>query len=220
MRQTALHLADELHGGYPFQPLLDYVSHWLPTGDRLLCADAGCSVGRLAAEINAWRPDWEVHGFDLSYQMVRQANDYWVKGEQLTPNLTRQGWGTPTLSTTPRGRLHFALAKAEDLPLADACLDVLVNTFLIDRVPQPTGVFEEFRRVLKPGGRLITVNPLNFLTPSGWRDFHPPVKLLHHLQATGWEVLDWADPLSLVEPMDGRGNALHWRGIGFVLRRR
>ena len=173
-RQTALHLADRLHAGYPFQPLLAYLHKWLPEAKGLLCADAGCSVGRIAAEIGEAHPTWEVWGFDLSYQMVRQANDYWKVGTTLQPNLTRQGWGTPNLTTTPRANVHFALAKAEDLPFPNRSVDVLVNTFLLDRVPNPTTLFAEFQRVLKPGARLITASPPQFPHPHRLARLSPP----------------------------------------------
>ncbi|OAV43865.1 class I SAM-dependent methyltransferase [Lewinella sp. 4G2] len=230
-RQTALHLADELHGGYPFQALLDLMLDHLPNGDGFRVADIGCSVGRLAGEIHLRRPGWEVHGIDLSYQMLRQANDYWVKGEVLRPNLARYGWGMPSLQTPhPRQRpayppseeqprLQFSLARAEDLPFADASLDYLLNTFLLDRVPDPFATLNEFARVLRPGGRMVAVTPLNFLTPGGWRDAHPPVKILGHLQKSGWKILDWQDPFVLTEPMDARGNAVRWSCIAVVAER-
>lgn len=218
-RQTALHLADALHGGYPFSPLLDYVLKFLPTGDQLAIADIGCSVGRLAAEIAQQHTNWDVYALDLSYQMLRQGNDFWTKGEYLRPNLIRYGWGTPELPGKTLPNLHFALSKGEALPFPDASLDVLFNTFLIDRLPQPYDAFAEWARVLKPGGTLITVSPLNFLRVEGWRQAFPPVKILEHLRSQGWLLEDWTDPLILQEPMDLRGNGVTWQCLAFVVKR-
>lgn len=217
-RQTALHLADDLHGGYPFLPLLDYLWSWLPEGERLAVADLGCSVGRLAAEVARGHADWDVYGLDLSYQMLRQAQDYWRSGQPLQPNLVRYGWGTPNLPGHQITNLHFALARAEELPFPDASLDVIINTFLIDRLSNPISVFTEWRRVLRPGGRIITVSPLNFLRADSWRMAHPPVKILHQLQVQDWQLLDWTDPLLLLEPMDSRGNGVNWQCLAFVLQ--
>ncbi|MEL7160610.1 MAG: methyltransferase domain-containing protein [Bacteroidota bacterium] len=217
-RQTALHLADNLHGAYPFQNLLDYLRRWLPETERALrVADLGCSVGRIAAEMAREHPEWDVYGLDLSYQMLRQAREFWGDGKTLRPNLMRYGWGTPSLQTEPLVNLHFALARAEELPFADDSLDVIVNTFLIDRLSDPLSVFAEWRRVLRPGGRIITVSPLNFLRPTAWRTVHPPVKILLELQQLGWSVTDWTDPLKLQEPMDARGNSVLWQTIACVL---
>lgn len=217
-RQTALHLADELHGAYPFSLLLEYVRSWLPVGNQpLAVADLGCSVGRIAATLARERPDWDVYGVDLSYQMLRQARDYWTQGIKLQPNLIRYGWGTPELPGHKLINLHFALARAETLPFPDASLDVIINTFLIDRLPGPYTALAEWRRVLKPGGRLITVSPLNFLQPENWRVAHPPVKILDYLRKAGWRLEDWTDPLPLEEPMDIRGNKVVWQCLGFVV---
>ena len=219
-RQTALHLADELHGGYPFVDLLDYLRRWLPT-DRPLsaAADVGCSVGRLAGELARAHPTADVYGFDFSYQMLRQATDYWTRGQTLQPNLLRYGWGTPQLPGHELPNLHFALARAGALPLPDASLNLLVNTFLIDRLPDPLGAFAEWWRVLRPGGRLLVVTPLNYLQPAHWRTAHPPVKILHHLLAAGWQLINWTDPLEVFEPMDARGNGMRWRCVAAVLDR-
>jgi ubiquinone/menaquinone biosynthesis C-methylase UbiE len=219
-RQTALHLADELHGNYPFASLLEYVTAWLPASDQpLAVADLGCSVGRMAATLAQRRSDWDVYGLDLSYQMLRQARDFWTQKTTLQPNLIRYGWGTPALAGHQLNNLHFALSRAEALPFPDASLDVIINTFLIDRLPGPFSAFAEWRRVLKPGGRLITVSPLNFLQPDGWRTAHPPVKILDHLREAGWGLEDWTDPLPLDEPMDARGNAVSWHCLAFVVER-
>ncbi|MEM9258400.1 MAG: class I SAM-dependent methyltransferase [Bacteroidota bacterium] len=217
-RQTALHLADELHGNYPFAPLLDYLRSWLPEGEMLTVADLGCSVGRLAAEVALSHTNWDVYGIDLSYQMLRQGQDYWVNEQTLRPNLVRYGWGTPGLAGHRLDNLHFALARAESLPFPKDSLDVIINTFLIDRLPNPISVFAEWRRVLRPGGRVITVSPLNFLRADSWRTAHPPVKILHQLQRQNWLLLDWTDPLSLAEPMDARGNSVNWECLAFVLQ--
>lgn len=219
-RQTALHLADEIHGTYPFADLLAYIERWLPASQHALAvADIGCSVGRIAGELAGKHPDWDVYGIDLSYQMLRQARDYWMAGETLHPNLIRFGWGTPALVGRTLPNVHFALARAGRLPFPDASLDVLINTFLIDRLPAVFPTFAEWARVLKPGGRLITVSPLNFLEPAGWRDAHPPVKILEQLRSAGWQPADWTDPLFLAEPMDARGNAVSWQCLAFIADR-
>jgi len=201
-RQTGLHLADGLHGNYPFQPLQDYINRFLPTADEVAIADG-----------------WDCYGIDLSYQMLRQANAYWVKGETLRPNLIRYGWGTPELEGCELTNLRFALAKGEYLPFPDGSLDVLFNTFLLDRLPGPFAAFNEWARVLKPGGRLIAVSPLNFLQSEGWRTAHPPVKILSYLQQQGWIIEDWADPLLLEEPMDVRGNLVRWSCVSLAVRK-
>ncbi|WP_157974441.1 class I SAM-dependent methyltransferase [Lewinella sp. IMCC34183] len=218
-RQTALHLADEAHGGYPLQPLADYLGRWLPDSPAAAIADVGCSVGRLIGDLATAHPAWDCYGLDFSYQMLRQARDYWNLGETVSANLLRYGYGHDTFSGKRLPNLHFALADAAALPFPDASLDVLFSTFLIDRIPDPFRAFAEWRRVIKPGGRLLCVSPLNFLKREQWEKYHPPVRLLDHLLTTGWQLADLTDPLWLEEPMDRRGSCIRWKTLALVIDR-
>ena len=210
-RQTALHLADEANGGYPMQDLADYVAAWLPDGPYLAVADIGCSVGRIIGDLAAGHPEWDCYGIDFSYQMLRQARDYWNRGETVSANLLRYGFSQDTFSGRSLPNVHFALADAATLPFPDDSLDLILNTFLIDRIPDPVKAFAEWARVLRPGARLITVSPLNFLQAKQWEAYNPPVKLLDPLLRAGWQLLDLTDPLYLEEPMDRRGNVVRWK---------
>ncbi len=218
-RQTALHLADRLYGGYPLQPLADYLSHWLPplSTPHPRVADIGCSVGRLIGDLATLYPGWDCYGIDFSYQMLRQARDYWNEGQTLSPNLLHFGYELQALPGKHLPNLHFALANGQVLPFPDDSLDVLFNTFLLDRLPDPFCGLAEWKRVLRSGGRLICVTPLNFLKVVQWDLYHPPVKIIDHVLTSGWELLDLTDPLPLREPMDARGNAVHWNALAFVV---
>jgi ubiquinone/menaquinone biosynthesis C-methylase UbiE len=218
-RQTALHLADELYGGYPLQPLSDYVHRWLSQQETITIADLGCSVGRLIGDMATIHPQWDCYGIDFSYQMLRQAKEYWLDGRTLTPNLLRFGYPPIDLPGRSLANLRFALADATALPFSDAKLDFLFNTFLIDRLDDPLLAFREWWRVLKPGGRLVTVSPLNYLKLDQWKKYYPPMKLVDGLLGQGWKLIDLTDPLLLREPMDARGNAVEWKTVALVLDR-
>ncbi|THH37959.1 class I SAM-dependent methyltransferase [Neolewinella litorea] len=218
-RQTALHLADELHGGYPLQPLADYLQPWIPAGPARAVADVGCSVGRLVGDIALAHPDWDCYGIDFSYQMLRQGRDYWTAGKSVSANLLRYGYPLESFTGHQLPNLQFALADAAALPFPDHSLDLLINTFLIDRLPDARRAFTEWQRVVKPGGRVVMVSPLNFLKQKQWEHFHPPIKIVDHLLREGWQLLDLTDPLDLEEPMDKRGNVVRWRTLALVLER-
>jgi ubiquinone/menaquinone biosynthesis C-methylase UbiE len=55
---------------------------------------------------------------------------------------------------------RLGLGDAYDLDFADDSFDVLVNNYMFDLLPEQdfVAVLEEFRRVLRPGGRLAMVN--------------------------------------------------------------
>lgn len=81
-----------------------------------------------------------VYGVDLSPKMLRAAR--------------RRALGA--------GYAHFDLreADARSLPFGDATFDVVYNSYMLDLIPlgEMPGVLSEFRRVLKPGGRLALAN--------------------------------------------------------------
>lgn len=98
-------------------------------GRRIL--DAGCGPG-VYAEILADRGA-EVVGFDASENMVGLAT------ERL------------------RGRAEFFWANLEDAwdRLDDASFDLALSALAMDYVRDWSGPLSEFRRVLRPGGRLV-----------------------------------------------------------------
>ncbi len=63
-----------------------------------------------------------------------------------------------------RGKLDIPLVqgRAEHLPLADGCADFLTMGYALRHVERLSAAFEEFARVLRPGGSLVI---LEFVTP-------------------------------------------------------
>ncbi|MEM1322511.1 MAG: methyltransferase domain-containing protein [Bacteroidota bacterium] len=219
LRQTYLHLADELWGSYPLQPALDWLHHHLPTAPRLQIADIGCSVGRLIGELALARPDSDCWGIDYSYQMLRQAWRYWCSGQALALRTSDRGWPALRLQGPLLRNLDLGLAKAATLPFESNSLDLLCNSFLIDRLPEPQAAFAEWHRVLKAGGKLLIISPLNFQQAAHWAEYHPPERLLHHLTQLGFTLLESKAHFLIKEPLDVRGNCIHWDAIGLALQK-
>ena len=57
-------------------------------------------------------------------------------------------------------RVQLVAASALELPLADACFDLIVNGYMLDLLPKADipRALTEFKRVLRPGGRLVLSN--------------------------------------------------------------
>jgi SAM-dependent methyltransferase len=65
------------------------------------------------------------------------------------------------LEHAPDGRLQFLHADAgRPLPLADEAFDLVVCIDSINHLPNRASVLKEFRRVLRPGGRLLYTDPV------------------------------------------------------------
>jgi ubiquinone/menaquinone biosynthesis C-methylase UbiE len=58
------------------------------------------------------------------------------------------------------GEHHLAIGDARRLDFADTLFDLLVNNYMFDLLPEEhfAPVLAEFRRVLRPAGRLVLVN--------------------------------------------------------------
>lgn len=104
-------------------------------GERVL--DVGCGPGLLAAEIAARvGPGGAVRGIDRSDSMVDIARDN-------AAGLAHAG---------------FEQGSATDLPVPDAAFDVVTCTQVLEYVDDVPAALAEFRRVLRPGGRVAIVD--------------------------------------------------------------
>jgi demethylmenaquinone methyltransferase/2-methoxy-6-polyprenyl-1,4-benzoquinol methylase len=91
-----------------------------------VAVDVACGTGALSAELAALAPDALVVGFDFSQEMLHHA-----------------------------GPGRYAVGDAIRLPLRDASVDVVTIAFGLRNLPEPGEGLLEFRRVLRPGGRLV-----------------------------------------------------------------
>ena len=217
VRQSALHLADQLWGKYPMQGVFDFASPHYPDSDIEHILELGCGVGRWIATLAQIYPQASCWGVDYSYQMLKRAREFWLLGEDISMDLSNKGFLQPLTSTGHQlTNLNLGLAKASDLPFSDSSQDLILNSFLLDRLDDPAKGLAEMYRILQPNGKLIIVTPLNFDQARHWRNFHPPIKIYQVLTQIGFNILDWKEELTIEEPLDVRGNVVTWNCIGLV----
>jgi SAM-dependent methyltransferase len=99
----------------------------LPPGLRWL--DVGCGTGALTAAVLERADPEQVTGLDTSDGFLRAARG--LVGDE---------------------RATFVPGDAEDLPVADGCVDVVVCGLALNFVPDPVRATAGFARVLGPGG--------------------------------------------------------------------
>lgn len=219
LRQALLHLADEVWGMYPFQNILDWMNENLPAKSEMRIVDIGCSVGRLIGEIAQQYPDSQCYGLDYSYQMLRQSQDFWVRGKVLELDLRKRGFKSVKIEGKNLKNLHFGLAKAEKLPFDDASLDVVCNSFLLDRLKDPIQILREMHRVLKVGGTLLSVTPFNFQTRQHWEKFSPFSKFEKQMEAVGFRLNKKEEEFFVKEYLDVNKNAVEWKCVAFAVQK-
>lgn len=94
----------------------------------------------------------QVIGIDFTYEMLPIAKRKFQTG--VVDEWPRSYISKPV--PTPED-LPFINGDAQALPLPDACCDVVSIAFGIRNVQDPLTAFREFRRVLRPGGRVIVL---------------------------------------------------------------
>ena len=218
IRQSALHLADQLWGRYPMQTVIDFAREHYPSNPKAKILDVGCGVGRWISHLAQRYPQSECWGIDYSYQMLKRAHEFWIQGKDVSIDLTNKGF---TESVVVKGHqisnLNFGLAKASELPFSDQSQDLIITSFLLDRVVEPIDALKEWYRILSLDGKLIGITPLNFEQANHWQEFYPPSKLQNALIRIGFKVLDWKEGITIEEPLDFHGNKIIWRCICIVL---
>lgn len=103
--------------------------------------DVACGTGDLTEAFARARPA-SVTGLDFTQEMLEIAH---VKAQRRLAN--RPGIPMP----------RYVQGDAMDLPLPDASVDVVSIAFGIRNVAEPERALREFRRVLRPGGRLVVL---------------------------------------------------------------
>jgi demethylmenaquinone methyltransferase/2-methoxy-6-polyprenyl-1,4-benzoquinol methylase len=122
----------------------------LKSTDRVV--DVACGTGDLTiahAErlYGTAAPHPYVLGIDFTYEMLALAKQksFGSFAVALDPDLTFDFVDT----------IAWLNGDAQSLPLPDACCDVVSIAFGIRNVQDPAEAIREFRRVLRPGGRVI-----------------------------------------------------------------
>ncbi|QSJ15283.1 class I SAM-dependent methyltransferase [Nostoc sp. UHCC 0702] len=98
--------------------------------DGATVLEVGCGDGSAAQEISTRVKEVLYTGVDLSAQMWEGRQDF-----------------------------NFMVARAEQLPFSSASFDVVLSMFVIEHLVFPSSFLDEAWRVLKPGGKLITIAP-------------------------------------------------------------
>jgi len=118
--------------------------HWNPATEHYydsaklsegqIVADFGCGPGHAAIEFaKRVGRNGHVHAFDINNEFIRRTASR-ARDNGLADNITAH------------------LLEGPSLPLSDRSLDRIITRNTIIYVPDPVETFQEFKRVLKPGG--------------------------------------------------------------------
>lgn len=189
--------SSELHVSSVFETerlliILDFLSDLAPQGSKVL--DVGCGPGE--------------------YASVYVANGYNYFGMDISPETIEQAKGLNT-SRGLAGQAQFFVGDLESTEFAANLFDVVVVVYVFEYLNSDVTALQELRRILKPGGllitglnarysynrmvRLATLRPLKgvlsrmFPMRHGcqtfrYRSHHPP-QFIHQLHSSGFDFL-------------------------------
>lgn len=124
---------------------------------RLRIVDLGCANGTNIFDI-----------YDVCKD-VAQADWY---GLDLNPGTVAAGVGRSRYRVQERGvqAVHFMVGDICRLPFADASIDVILSSEVVEHLPDPVPAIREMARVLKPGAYALitTPNPKNLPESIGY----------------------------------------------------
>ncbi len=184
-------------------------------GSRVI-VELGCGIAyHLAALCDAFIED-QFYGFDSSYQMLRMGHELYkeaASSQSVSVPAALEGFAAFRLDQRQFDHMHLALSKADILPLADACCDIVYSCFLWDRMPDLEAFVQEQGRILKRGGSMIIVTPLNYRNRLHWENWYPSSRIIEKITAYGFELVR-SDTWQETERIDHHGNALHWQVTG------
>jgi ubiquinone/menaquinone biosynthesis C-methylase UbiE len=174
--------------------LLDRVEPYVAAlGGDPRVVDVGTGSGVLAIEaLDRW-PGARVMGIDPSSGMLEMARQ----------RMSRRG--------TDQTRIAWLEAPAEELPIPDAAVDLVISSFALQLVPDRAAALREAYRVLAPGGRLAFVT---------WLDrgeaFTPSVEFDEAVLDLGVEEPEWPEAdVCAGDFRSTRSAAAETRGAGF-----
>jgi ubiquinone/menaquinone biosynthesis C-methylase UbiE len=165
--------------------------------------DVGTGTARIPILMCQQRPQYLITGIDLAQSML-------IIGQR---NVEEAGLNQ---------RIRLELVDSKRMPYPDLEFDMVVSNSLVHHIPDPLSLFQEFKRLVRPGGAILIrdlirpendtiVNDLVAKIGEGY-DAHQQQLFRDSLNAalTLAEVQDLIDRVGLAQVKLSQSSDLHW----------
>lgn len=134
--------------------IYDYCAAWIENNAKpgVSILDYGCGAGTIVQKVRDKGLD--AYGCDVFYE----GGDY---SSQVASDLMESG--------------IIKRMNGDRIPFDDASFDLVINNQVMEHVPDLEAVLTEISRVLKPGGKVLSLFPDRGV----WREGHVGIPLLH-----------------------------------------
>ncbi len=145
------------HHGRPLAKILDYPDELVDgLPDSLVESFAGTGNPFSLGAVNEGEQVLDVGcgaGFDALIAALKVGSGGHVIGVDMTPEMLEKA--RRNAASLGLSQAEFREGLAEDLPVEDGSVDVVISNGVINLCPDKEAVYRELYRVLKPGGRLM-----------------------------------------------------------------
>lgn len=122
---------------------LSMLASWIGLKPGMTVADIGCGLGYLGYSFWSHFGEGGMYvGLDQSASLIAQAQDM------------SQSWAK-------NGKAIFVTGNALDIPIEDDSFDVVMGQTIVMHLPDPLAGVKEMLRILKPGGKIVCIEPHN-----------------------------------------------------------
>lgn len=137
-----------VNNGFWRESVREMARHLPPSSSTLRVLDVGCGPGNSALTLASLRADVQVLGLDGSVVMINRARR--------------------RIAQHPAGKqVSVARADIQHLPIADNSIDAIIAHSVYYMLDDQADFLAEALRVLRPGGRLIMLDPAQVPYPFG-----------------------------------------------------
>ncbi|MBD3235000.1 MAG: methyltransferase domain-containing protein [candidate division Zixibacteria bacterium] len=119
------------------------IAQWLDITPGMTIVDVGCGLGYLGYTY------WEFFGEGGKYYGVDESEELIEEAAELSGN-----WAVG-------GEAHFKSGDAYSLPFEDDFADIAICQALLMHLDDPVEVLKEMKRVARPGGQVVSIEPDN-----------------------------------------------------------